>query len=63
MVKREKKKRTGIGDRNRRRVDIAEHVADGRDNRHQDRAGGTDDDGPEERGSFAGCPAAVLEGR
>lgn len=58
-----RKKRTGIGDGNRRRVDIAEHVADGRDDGHQDRTGGSDDDGPEEGGTLAGCPAAVLEGR
>lgn len=60
---RRRKKRTGIGDGNRRRVDIAEHVADGRNDGHHNRAGGTDDDGPEEGGPFAGCPAAVFEGR
>lgn len=54
---------TGIGDGNRRRVDITEHAADGRDDGHQDRASSTNDDGPEEGGSLAGCPAAVLEGR
>lgn len=58
-----RKKRTGIGDGNRRRVDIAQHVADGRNDGNQDRTGGTDDDGPEEGGTLAGCPAAVLEGR
>lgn len=55
-------RRTGIGDGDGRRVDVAEHVADRRNNRHERRAGGADDDGPEVGGTLAGCPGAVLEG-
>jgi len=52
----------GIGDGNGRSVDIAKVVSDRRNNWHGDGACCADDDGPEEGGTLAGCPAAVLEG-
>lgn len=54
--------RTGISDGDGRRVDVAEHVADRRNNGHESRAGCADDDGPEVGGTLASCPGAVLEG-
>lgn len=55
-------KHTGISDRHGRGVDISKVFSNGRHNGHGDWAGGADHDGPEERGSFAGSPAAVFEG-
>lgn len=54
--------RTRIGDGNRRRINVAKVVSDRRHDGHGDGTGGADNDGPEEGGTLAGCPAAVLEG-
>lgn len=54
--------RTGVGDGNRRRINVAKVVSDRRHDGHGDGTGGADNDGPEEGGTLAGCPAAVLEG-
>jgi hypothetical protein len=53
--------RTRIGDGNGSRVDISEGAAQRRNDGHHGGTGAADDDGPEERGSLAGCPAAVPE--
>lgn len=53
---------TGIGDWNWGGIDISEITTQRRNNGKSDRASSTDDDGPEEGGTFASCPAAVLEG-
>jgi hypothetical protein len=54
--------RTGVGHGNRGRIDVAKVVSDRRHNRHGNGTSSADDDGPEEGGTLAGCPAAVLEG-
>lgn len=61
-IEAEEGKRTGIGDGNGRSIDIAKVVSDRRNNWHGDGACCADNDGPEEGGTLAGCPAAVLEG-
>ena len=54
--------RTGVGHGNRGRIDVAKVVSDRRHNGHGNGTSSADDDGPEEGGTLAGCPAAVLEG-
>ena len=56
------KAHTRISCRDRRRIKVAHAEANRADDWDRDGTGGTDDDGPEDRGLLAGCPGAVLEG-
>lgn len=54
-------KHTWVCVRDRLGVNVAKVVSDGRTDGHSSRADATNDDGPEDGRSLAGCPGAVLE--